>query len=98
MLLRATFVALLMIASAARAAEIGATTRVDAVMVFPTGAEVTRLGSVKLDPGDHTIVFADLPARAIASSIRVEAKASGKLERSEERRVGKEWRSRWPRC
>jgi uncharacterized protein (TIGR02231 family) len=80
MLLRATFVALLMIASAARAAEIGATTRVDAVMVFPTGAEVTRLGSVKLDPGDHTIVFADLPARAIASSIRVEAKASGKLE------------------
>jgi uncharacterized protein (TIGR02231 family) len=80
MLLRATFVALLMIASAAQAAEIGATSRVDVVMVFPTGAAVTRLGSVKLDAGDHTIVFADLPARAIASSIRVEAKASGKLE------------------
>ena len=79
MLLRATFVALLMIASAAQAAEIGATSRVDAVMVFPTGAEVRRLGSVRLDPGDHTIVFADLPARAIASSLRVEAKASGKL-------------------
>jgi len=80
MLLRATFVALLMIASAAEAAEIAATSRVGAVMVFPTGAEVTRLGSVKLDPGDHTIIFADLPARAVASSIRVEAKASGKLE------------------
>jgi len=80
MLLRATLVALLMTAWAAHAAEIAATSRVGAVMVFPTGAEVTRLGRVKLDPGDHAIIFADLPARAISSSIRVEAKASGKLE------------------
>jgi uncharacterized protein (TIGR02231 family) len=80
MLLRATFVALLMTASAAAAAEIAATSRVGAVMVFPTGAEVTRLGRVKLDPGDHAIIFADLPARAISNSIRVEAKANGRLE------------------
>jgi uncharacterized protein (TIGR02231 family) len=80
MLLRATLVALLMTAWAAQADEIAATSRVGAVMVFPTGAEVTRLGRVKLDPGDHAIIFADLPARAISSSIRVEAKASGKLE------------------
>jgi uncharacterized protein (TIGR02231 family) len=80
MLLRATLVALLMTAWAAQADEIAATSRVGAVLVFPTGAEVTRLGRVKLDPGDHAIIFADLPARAISSSIRVEAKASGKLE------------------
>jgi uncharacterized protein (TIGR02231 family) len=80
MLLRATFVALLMTASAAAAAEIAATSRVGAVMVFPTGAEVTRLGRVRLDPGDHAIIFADLPARAISNSIRVEAKANGRLE------------------
>jgi uncharacterized protein (TIGR02231 family) len=80
MLLRVTFVAFLMTASAAAAAELAATSRVGAVMVFPTGAEVTRLGRVKLDPGDHAIIFADLPARAISNSIRVEAKANGRLE------------------
>ena len=80
MLLRATFVAFLMTVSAAAAAELAATSRVGAVMVFPTGAEVTRLGRVKLDPGDHAIIFADLPARAISNSIRVEAKANGRLE------------------
>jgi uncharacterized protein (TIGR02231 family) len=80
MLLRVTFVAFLMTASAAAAAELAATSRVGAVMVFPTGAEVTRLGRVKLDPGNHTIIFADLPARAISNSIRVEAKANGRLE------------------
>lgn len=80
MLLRAALVAFVMTAWAAEAAEIAASSRVDAVMVFPTGAEVTRLGSLKLDPGDHAIIFADLPARAIASSIRVEAKARGRLE------------------
>jgi uncharacterized protein (TIGR02231 family) len=80
MLLRVTFVVFLMTASAAAAAELAATSRVGAVMVFPTGAEVTRLGRVKLDPGDHAIIFADLPARAISNSIRVEAKANGRLE------------------
>jgi uncharacterized protein (TIGR02231 family) len=80
MRLRATLVAFLMTVSVAQAAEIAATSRVEAVMVFPTGAEVTRLGRAKLDPGDHVIVFADLPARALANSIRVEAKANGRLE------------------
>jgi uncharacterized protein (TIGR02231 family) len=80
MLLRAMTLAVLLTSSAAGAAEIAATSRVAAVMVFPTGAEVTRLGKVTLAPGDHAILFTDLPARALSSSIRVEAKASGKLE------------------
>ncbi len=67
-------------ASTALAADIKGTSRVDAVTVFPTGAEIRRVGKVKLERGDHVVLFADLPARAIASSIRVEGKATGKLE------------------
>jgi uncharacterized protein (TIGR02231 family) len=65
--------------SGAYAADIKGTSRIDAVTVFPSGAELTRVGKVKLEGGDHAILFADLPARAIASSIRVEGKATGKL-------------------
>ncbi|HJZ44828.1 MAG TPA: mucoidy inhibitor MuiA family protein [Hyphomicrobiaceae bacterium] len=67
-------------ASTALAADIKGTSRVDAVTVFPSGAEIRRVGKVKLERGDHVVLFADLPARAIASSIRVEGKATGKLE------------------
>jgi uncharacterized protein (TIGR02231 family) len=68
------------VAPGALAADIKGTSRVDSVTVFPTGAEVRRVGKVKLDRGDHAILFADLPARAISGSIRVEGKATGKLE------------------
>src|SRR5262245_26266041 len=66
--------------ASAHAADIKATSRIDAVIVFPTGAEVTRLGKVRLEAGDHVVLFADLPARAIASSIRVEGKATARLD------------------
>ena len=66
--------------SGAYAADIKGTSRIDAVIVFPSGAEVTRLGKVRVEAGDHVILFADLPARAIGSSIRVEGKATAKLE------------------
>ena len=39
-----------------------------------------RTARVKLERGEHTLLFADLPAEAVASSIRVEGKATGKLE------------------
>jgi uncharacterized protein (TIGR02231 family) len=65
--------------SAAHAADVKGTTRIDAVTVFPSGAEVTRIGKVKLEGGDHVILFTDLPARAVHSSIRVEGKATGAL-------------------
>jgi uncharacterized protein (TIGR02231 family) len=68
------------VAPGALAADIKGTSRVDSVIVFPTGAEVRRAGKVKLERGDHVILFADLPARAISGSIRVEGKATGKLE------------------
>ena len=65
--------------SAAHAADVKGTSRIDAVTVFPSGAEITRVGKVKLERGDHVIFFTDLPARAIHSSIRVEGKAVGAL-------------------
>jgi uncharacterized protein (TIGR02231 family) len=74
------FALVTVVAPAALAADIKGTSRVDSVTVFPTGAEVRRVGKVKLDRGDHVILFADLPARAISGSIRVEGKATGKLE------------------
>src|SRR5260221_332010 len=66
--------------SAAHAADVKATSRIDAVTVFPSGAEITRVSKVKLERGDHVIFFTDLPARALHSSIRVEGKATGSLE------------------
>jgi uncharacterized protein (TIGR02231 family) len=64
----------------ALAAEIKATSRIGAVTVYPSGAEIRRVGRVKLEQGDHVVLFGDLPAQAIPSSIRVEGKASGRLD------------------
>ncbi|MBN8910491.1 MAG: DUF4140 domain-containing protein, partial [Rhizobiales bacterium] len=71
-------VALLSLVAAAgslRAAEVDAVSRIDAVTVFPMGAEVMRVAKVQLEKGDHTILFRDLPAGAIEGSIRVEGTA-----------------------
>ena len=70
----------LLLAVPAQAAEVPAPSRVDAVTVFLTGAEVTRVAKVKIDKGEQTIIFNDIPASAVAGSIRVEGKATGKLE------------------
>ena len=70
----------LVLAGAAVAAEVKGTSRIDAVTVYPAGAEIVRTARVKLEKGDHTLLFADLPAEAVAASIRVEGKATAKLE------------------
>ncbi len=62
------------------AADIPAPSRVDAVTVFPQGAEVSRVAKVKLEKGMHTVVLSDVPADAVPNSIRVEGLATGKLE------------------
>jgi uncharacterized protein (TIGR02231 family) len=67
-------------AAAASAMEVPAPTAVDSVTVFLRGAEVTRVGKVKIEKGEHTIVIGDLPASAVPGSIRVEGKATGKLD------------------
>lgn len=75
----ATLAAVLMSSTSLLAADIAATSKIDAVTVFPAGAEVTRVTQVKLAAGEHAIVLNDLPATAIPSSIRVEGKATGNL-------------------
>jgi uncharacterized protein (TIGR02231 family) len=69
-----------MLAGPASALEVLAPSRVDAVTVFLSGAEVTRVAKVKIDKGEHTIIFNDIPASAVHGSIRVEGKATGKLD------------------
>jgi uncharacterized protein (TIGR02231 family) len=64
----------------ALAADVQAPSRVDAVTVFLAGAEVTRVAKVKLEKGEHTVIFNDVPATAVQGSIRVEGKATGKLD------------------
>ncbi|MDZ4843251.1 MAG: mucoidy inhibitor MuiA family protein [Hyphomicrobium aestuarii] len=65
---------------AAFSADVTATSAIDAVTVFPTGAEVTRFAKVKLAAGENRVVLPDLPAQAIGNSVRIEGKAAGKLE------------------
>ncbi|MEZ5842417.1 MAG: mucoidy inhibitor MuiA family protein [Hyphomicrobiaceae bacterium] len=64
----------------ASAADLVAPSRLSTVTVYPRGAEVTREIVVKIAAGAHTLILDDLPADALASSIRVEGKATGRLE------------------
>lgn len=67
-------------ALSAHGADIPAASAIDGVIVFPQGAEVRRVTKVKVPAGAHTLVIPDLPAQAQAASIRVEGKATGRLE------------------
>ncbi len=67
------------LSSGAGAADVAAPSAIDAVTIFPSGAEVTRLAKVKLAAGENRVVFADLPSQAIGNSVRIEGKASGSL-------------------
>ncbi|MBX9926054.1 MAG: mucoidy inhibitor MuiA family protein [Hyphomicrobiaceae bacterium] len=65
---------------AAAAADVIAASAIDAVTVFPSGAEITRLAKVKLTAGDNRVILPDLPAQAIGNSVRIEGKAVGRLD------------------
>jgi hypothetical protein len=68
------------IATGAHAADIKGVSKIEGVTVYPQGAEVTRIGKVKMERGEHVILFNDLPTNAVSGSIRVEGKATGRLE------------------
>src|SRR5260221_7680088 len=63
----------------AKAANIDATSAVDAVTVYPDGASVTRAINVDVPPGDNTLVGKDFPLTLDPSSLRVEGEAGAKL-------------------
>lgn len=74
------FVAAEMMSGVAMAADVPARSKIDGVMVFPTGAEIVRTAKVKLEAGEQTVLLTDLPAQAVPGSIRVEGKATGNLQ------------------
>ncbi len=63
-----------------QAGDVALSSHISAVTVFPSGAEVSRMGSINVQQGQHTLVINDLPAETIADSIRVTATATGGLE------------------
>ena len=71
---------LLTTSTASWAADVPAVSKIEAVTVFPSGAEVARAAKVTLEKGEHTIVFQDVAAEAVPGSIRVEGKATGNLD------------------
>jgi uncharacterized protein (TIGR02231 family) len=66
-------------ASSSWAAELGATSAIDTVTVYPDGATVTRVIAVDLPSGDSTLVAKDFPLGLDTSSIRVEGEGGAKL-------------------
>jgi uncharacterized protein (TIGR02231 family) len=63
----------------AKAANVEATSAVDAVTVYPDGASVTRTITVEIPGGDNTLVVKDFPLALDPSSLRVEGGADTKL-------------------
>ncbi|MEO8320879.1 MAG: mucoidy inhibitor MuiA family protein, partial [Bradyrhizobium sp.] len=66
-------------AGAAQAADVDASSTVDAVTVYPDGASVTRVIALDLPAGDNSAVLKDFPVTLDPSSLRVEGEASAKL-------------------
>jgi uncharacterized protein (TIGR02231 family) len=62
------------------AADIAATSKIDAVTVYRSGAQVSRVAVQEISAGAHTLVIRDLPSQTILGSIRVEGKADGDLQ------------------
>src|SRR5579864_7640324 len=63
----------------ARAADLDASSAIDAVTVFPDGASITRLITLEVPAGDTTVVARDFPLSLDKASLRVEGQAGQKL-------------------
>jgi uncharacterized protein (TIGR02231 family) len=68
----AAFAVLTTSLSTALAGDLKALSKIDAVTVYPQGAEVMRVATVHLAPGDTTLLLDDLPGEVDAQSLRVE--------------------------
>jgi hypothetical protein len=66
--------------STAFAGDLKALTKIDAVTVYPQGAEVTRVATVRLAKGDTTLLLDDLPGEVDAQSLRVEGAGGAGIE------------------
>lgn len=68
-----------LVAGPLRAADLDATSSVDAVTVYPDGASVTRVVTLDLPAGDNTLVAKDFPLGLDPSSLRVEGEGGSAL-------------------
>jgi uncharacterized protein (TIGR02231 family) len=64
----------------ALADDIRAPSHIDAVTVFPQGADVVRVVDVTLQAGEHSLILDDLPGTIDAQSLRVEGVGGQGLE------------------
>ena len=62
------------------AAEIAAQSKIDAVTVFPRGAEVTRIAEARLEAGEHMLIFDGLPQELQPETLRVEGTGDQRIE------------------
>ncbi len=65
--------------SSGYAAEFSPASHIDAVTVFPQGADVVREVAYDVPPGSHSLILTDLPQNIDAQSIRVEGVGEGDL-------------------
>ena len=68
------------LAQTALADEIEATSKIDAVTLFPDAAKITRIAQVDLPAGVTKLVLHGLPASLDPASLRVSALSTGKIE------------------
>jgi uncharacterized protein (TIGR02231 family) len=65
--------------SIASGAEVGVTSAIEAVTVYPDGATVTRVIKTDLPAGDSTLVSRDFPTSLDPASLRIEGEGSARL-------------------
>jgi uncharacterized protein (TIGR02231 family) len=63
----------------AKAANVEATSAVDAVTVYPDGASITRVVMAEISGGDSTLVIKDFPPALDPQSLRVEGEADTRI-------------------
>jgi uncharacterized protein (TIGR02231 family) len=78
-LLASVVLACLATLSAVSAAEIGVTSTIETVTVYPDGATVTRVIKTSLPAGDSTLLARDFPPALDPSSLRVEGEGGVRL-------------------
>lgn len=74
-----TLAAAVLSAGTSLAAQFSPASRIDAVTVFPAGAEIERVARIDLPSGTHTLVFDALPDGVGPDDVRVQGRAEAAL-------------------
>lgn len=66
----------------AQAADLDFDSAIERVLVFPQGAQITRMAEGNVPAGEHVIIIDDLPGNVLPQSVRVKGVAGGSLQQS----------------